>query len=58
MTQPCISSARCFSWRLPAGVSFTGRAGSDARLLALAADFDAKTQARREPKLTPTVVVP
>ncbi|MBL9201499.1 MAG: amidase [Opitutaceae bacterium] len=35
---------------LPVGVIFFGRAWSEARLLALAADFEARTQGRREPK--------
>jgi amidase len=40
---------------LPLGLSFFGRAWSEARLLALAADFEAKTHVRREPKLLPTI---
>lgn len=40
---------------LPFGVSFFGAAWTEARLLALAADFEAKTRARREPKLLPTL---
>ena len=39
---------------LPVGVSFVGRAWSEAKLLALAADFETRTQARREPKYLPT----
>jgi len=39
---------------LPVGLSFVGRAWSDAKLLALAADFEAVTQARREPRFLPT----
>ena len=42
---------------LPIGLSFVGRAWSDARLIALAADFEQRTQARREPKFLPTTVV-
>ncbi|MSU24667.1 MAG: amidase [Opitutus sp.] len=42
---------------LPTGFLFYGRAWSDAKLLALAADFEAKTHARREPKFLPTVEV-
>ncbi len=38
---------------LPVGVSFVGRPWSDAKLLALAADFEAATQARREPRFLP-----
>ena len=43
---------------LPVGVSFVGRAWSDAKLLALAADFEAQTKARRAPKFLPTADVP
>jgi amidase len=42
---------------LPVGLSFFGRAWSDARLLALAADFEAHAQSRREPKFLPHVEV-
>lgn len=40
---------------LPVGLSFTGKAWSDARVLELAADFEAATKARREPALLPSV---
>ena len=40
---------------LPVGVSFMGRAWSEAKLLALAADFEGRTRARREPKFLPTI---
>jgi len=40
---------------LPVGLSFVGRAWSDAKLLALAADFEAVTQARREPTFLASV---
>lgn len=43
---------------LPVGFSFYGRAWSEAKLLALAADFEAHTHARREPQFLPTVKVP
>lgn len=43
---------------LPVGLSFVGRAWSDARLLALAADFEAHTHARRQPEFPPTARVP
>ena len=43
---------------LPVGLSFVGRALSEARLLALAADFEAKTRARRVPLFLPTAKVP
>jgi len=40
---------------LPVGVSFVGRAWSEAKVLALAADFEARTKARREPEFLTTV---
>lgn len=43
-------------WRgLPVGISFYGTAWTDAKLLAFAADFEAVTKARREPRFLPTV---
>jgi len=41
---------------LPVGLMFYSRAWSEVKLLALAADFEAKTHARREPKFFPTVL--
>jgi amidase len=43
---------------LPVGLSFVGRAWSDAQLLALAADFEAHARARRSPQFLPTARVP
>jgi amidase len=40
---------------LPMGISFFGRAWSESKLLALAADFEARTRMRREPKHLPTI---
>ncbi len=40
---------------LPVGISFFGRAWSEAKLLALAADFESQAHARREPKLLQTL---
>lgn len=40
---------------LPVGVSFFGRAWTEARLLAYAADFEARRAARREPRFIPTL---
>jgi amidase len=42
---------------LPVGISFYGAAWSEARLLSLAADIEAVTQARREPKFLTTLNV-
>jgi len=43
---------------LPVGLSFTGRAWSDARQLELAADFEAHANARRLPPFQTTIEVP
>jgi amidase len=43
---------------LPVGLSFFGRPWSEARLLELAADFEARTRARRMPKFMPHGPVP
>ncbi len=40
---------------LPVGILFFGRAWSDAKLLALAADFEARTRGRREPHFRRTI---
>lgn len=50
-----VPAAQVFG--LPVGVSFVGRAWSEAALLALAADFEAHARARREPKLPPAAEV-
>ncbi len=42
---------------LPIGLSFFGRAWSEGKLLALAADFETRTHARREPTFPPHVEV-
>jgi amidase len=43
---------------LPVGLSFIGRAWNDAKIIALAADFEERTRARREPRFLPTIEVP
>jgi amidase len=42
---------------LPVGLSFVGRPWSEAKLLALAADFEAATKARREPQFLSTAAL-
>ncbi|WP_218938774.1 amidase [Oleiharenicola lentus] len=43
-------------WRgLPVGISFTGAAWTEAKLLAYAAEFEAAAKARREPQFLPTI---
>ena len=51
-----VPAAQVFG--LPVGLSFVGRAWSEAKLLALAADFETHTHARPEPQFLPTVAVP
>jgi amidase len=51
---PSVTVPAAFFYGLPVGLSFVGRPWSDAKLLALAADFEAVTQARREPRFLPT----
>ncbi len=48
-----VPAAQIFG--LPVGISFFGTAWSESRLLALAADFESHTKARREPAFLPTV---
>jgi amidase len=43
---------------LPVGLLFYGRAWTEARLLALAADFEGRTRFRREPAFRPTATPP
>ena len=42
---------------LPVGFLFFGRAWSEPKLLALAADFESHTHARRPPAFLPTITV-
>ena len=51
---PSVTVPAAQFFGLPVGLSFVGRAWSDAKLLALAADFEAATKARREPQFLPT----
>lgn len=55
---PAVTLPATQMFGLPVGVSFVGRAWSDARLLALAADFEARTQARLTPRFLSTAEVP
>ena len=50
-----VPAAQIFG--LPVGLSFVGRAWSEAKLIALAADFESHTHARRAPEFLPTAVV-
>ena len=54
---PSVTVPAAQFFGLPVGLSFVGRAWSDAKLLALAADFEAHTHARRAPQFLPTIVV-
>ena len=51
---PSVTVPAAQFFGLPVGLSFVGRPWSEARLLALAADFEAAAQARREPRFLPT----
>jgi amidase len=51
---PSITIPAGFSGEMPAGFVLITRAWQEAKLIALASDFEAKTKARREPKLLRT----
>jgi amidase len=55
---PSVTVPAGSDFGLPIGLSFFGRAWTEARLLAFAADFEKRTQARREPEFRPTVKLP
>ena len=52
---PSVTVPAAEVFGLPIGLSFVGRAWSEAKLLALAADFEAATHARRAPKFLATI---
>lgn len=51
---PSVTVPATQTFGLPIGLSFVGRAWSEPRLLALAADFESRTHARRVPEFLPT----
>ena len=51
---PSVTVPSALVYGLPIGFSFVGRAWSEPKLLALAADFESRTHARSEPKFLPT----
>ncbi|MEO6246059.1 MAG: amidase family protein [Opitutaceae bacterium] len=55
---PSVTVPTASPTELPAGLLFSGPAWSEAKLLALAADFEARTHARREPRFVPTLAAP
>jgi amidase len=55
---PSITLPAASQYGLPIGVSFVGRAWSEARLLALAADFEAKAGKRKAPEFLETIARP
>ncbi|HEV7405891.1 MAG TPA: amidase [Chthoniobacteraceae bacterium] len=55
---PAITLPAASLYGLPIGVSFVGRSWSEARLLALAADFEAKAGKRRAPEFLNTIMRP
>jgi len=54
---PSVTVPAAHVFGLPIGLSFVGRAWSEPKLLALAADFEAHTQARRAPEFLATANV-
>ena len=52
---PSITVPAGFNGEMPVGFIFYTRAWQEAKLIALAADFEAKTRARREPKFLPAL---
>lgn len=55
---PAITVPTAMERGLPMGLTFMGRAFSEATLLRLAAAYEAATHARRPPRLLPTVSLP
>ena len=53
---PSLTVPAGFNGEMPVGFIFYARAWQEAMLIALAVDFEAKSHARREPKLLPTVL--
>jgi amidase len=52
---PSITVPAGFNGEMPAGFIMYTRAWQEAKLIALAADFEARAKARREPKFLPTI---
>ncbi len=52
---PSVTVPAAYFWGLPVGLSFVGRAWSEPKLLALAADFEAHTHVRHAPEFLPTI---
>ena len=52
---PSITVPAGFNGEMPVGFIFYTRAWQEAKLIALAADFEARMRARREPKFMPTL---
>ena len=51
---PNITVPAAFSKELPLGISFFGKAFTEAKLIGIAFAFEQATKARRQPKLLPT----
>ncbi len=51
---PSVTVPAAYVFGLPIGLSFVGRAWTEPKLLALAADFEAHTHVRHEPEFLPT----
>ena len=52
---PCVTVPMGFVHELPVGLSFTGRAWSEATLLKIAYGFESVTKSRRAPRFLPTL---
>ena len=52
---PHVTVPAGFISELPVGISFTGRAFSDAKLIGYACAFEQATKSRRPPKFLPNV---
>ncbi|HKM46656.1 MAG TPA: amidase [Terriglobales bacterium] len=55
---PNINVTAGYLWGLPVGISFFGRAWSEATLLKIAYGFEQLTRARQKPRFLPTIEIP
>src|SRR5206468_244039 len=51
---PSVTVPAVYVFGMPVGLSFVGRAWSEPKLLALAADYESRTHVRRDPKFLAT----
>jgi amidase len=55
---PNINVTAGYLWGLPVGISFFGRAWSEATLFKIAYSFEQLTKARQKPRFLPTIEIP